>query len=267
MDSDLTTSITILRSARSIYLDGFRKQQEVTSKDKEGLWVVSRTDKEADAYLRAQLAKHHPHDQITSQEHPLVQDHTKAIWFVDALDWTRGYLQGLPRYAVIIGRTRKGQPDLGVVYAPASDEVWYAKKGQGAYHEKDGKITQLQVSEQDELQKATLVVRTPLGNPRPWDKLVDQLPCKQAIEGSSAIKVARLAAGDFDVHVNTNPYAAKWDTCATQVIIEEAGGKMTSMHGKPLDYTQENDTWTDSYVVSNSKLHDVLLAAIKDTQK
>ncbi len=65
-------------------------------------------------------------------------------------------------------------------------------------------------------------------------------------------------------HINTNFRANKWDTCAPEIILEEAGGKVTDLCGNPLDYAQSDNKWLKSFVASNGALHEEIIKKVKE---
>jgi fructose-1,6-bisphosphatase/inositol monophosphatase family enzyme len=76
-----------------------------------------------------------------------------------------------------------------------------------------------------------------------------------------------LAEGIAELSFTSAVRGAKWDTCGPQVILEEAGGKLTDIDGDPLDYNQSNKYWEKIFVATNGVLHDAVLAEIKKQQE
>lgn len=72
-----------------------------------------------------------------------------------------------------------------------------------------------------------------------------------------------IASSKADFMVNTNFRACKWDTCAPQIILEEAGGKLTDVHGNAINYVQSENKLLNSYIASNGVLHDKILNVLK----
>jgi len=87
---------------------------------------------------------------------------------------------------------------------------------------------------------------------------------KKIPESSVGIKLGLIASGKADFHVNTNFRVSKWDTCAPQIILEEAGGKITDLYGHPLDYNQSENKLLNSFVASNRVLHKSIIEKIKE---
>ncbi len=245
------------------------KKGELDIKNKTGpLDFVTKADIEADKFIQSELKKNFPKDLILSEENTNIpENYNGRVWMVDPLDGTRSFINGYDSFSVMIGLCVDGKPILGVVYAPARKELYFAQAGKGAYFEKDGKEKKLQVSNVEEITKAIMVTR--IGKePRIVDSIIEHLPVKEIIpESSVGLKLGMISKGKADMHINSNFKAHKWDTCAPQIILEESGGIVTDFYGKPLDYTQKSLQWKESFVASNYKLHLELLKYLKEKNK
>lgn len=181
------------------------------------------------------------------------------IWIIDPLDGTTNYTIGLKQYAVSIGIFKnknaessqnfdylEGELMIGVVYAPALDELFYAIKDGGAYL--NGK--RIHVSNTAKIIDATIVTGFPYR-----DKLAT-LPSFQAILaqcrdirrfGAASLDMCYVAKGNFDAHWELGLKA--WDIAGGALIIEEAGGKVTDTNGNQIDL------FGGDILASNSKIH------------
>ncbi len=213
---------------------------------------VSIADKESDALLRAGISSEFPDDEILSEESPLLpESYSKRVWMVDPLDDTKGYLAGRDTAGVMIGLLEAGRPKLGVVYLPFRNEWYFGEAGMGSFRTKDGVTTRLQVATTSEIEQSILVGRNIIkGDTRPIDNAIAKLNFKQTIpEGCIGAKIGLVAAADADIFIHTNLKAGKWDTLAAEVILTEAGGSITDIDGKKLDYTKPESGW-DRYFLA-----------------
>lgn len=224
---------------------------------------VTSADLKAEDYILKQLQKAYPQDSILSEERGLIRKSPENLWMVDPLDGTKNFKEGGDSFSVLIGLCVNGAPVLGVVYVPARGQLYFAEKGKGAYLAEKGTEKQIFVSNTDFMHSALMVHRHP-GEPRPEDKLIEYLNVRHFPETSGGIKLCRVGSGSADFHINTNPRVKKWDTCAGQVILEEAGGMITDIHGKALDYFKEGSGWPNSFVASNSTLHKEIIRKIAE---
>lgn len=247
--------IAIAEKAGEILMKYYQSDLHVEFKNNDQFDPVTKADKEADAFIRSELSKLFPNDLILSEENENTpNDYTKRIWMIDPLDGTKDFVKGKDGFAIHIGLWSSGSILFGLVYAPARDKIYFAEKGAGAFErQSDGSFKRIAVSSVKDLPKAKLITRSSGNDKRPLDKLVGRLHVAEIIEDSGT-KVARVAAGEIEIHLNTNFRASKWDTLAPQLILEEAGGIMTDFDGKPLDYQQPNLRWERSYIAANNQV-------------
>lgn len=190
--------------------------------------VVTRADKQGEAFLLEQIQKLFPDHAVLGEESGAHAGTGDYLWVIDPLDGTNNFSQGLPVFTVSIGLQYKGQAVLGVVYAPYFDELYTAVKGGGAYL--NGKS--LRVSAKSALAESVL------GTGFPYDKdvnpdnnagnLASILPSLRGIRrmGSAAYDLACVAAGFLDGYWELALHP--WDICAGALLVEEAGGIVRS---------------------------------------
>ena len=215
---------------------------------------VTEADRESDDFIRGRITEMFPEDKILSEENENVpKDYEGRVWMVDPLDETKGFLKGKDSFAINIGLLENGKPVFGCVVLPARNQYLYAEKGKGAFGNLNGKIEKLSVDSITDIHDARIITREPTSEIRPMEAYMDKLQVKgKVVGGSAGDKVGLMVAGKAESHVNSNFKASKWDTCAPQIILEEAGGIMTDIDGNPLDYFQKNPNWERSYVMSNN---------------
>ncbi|HEY8129521.1 MAG TPA: inositol monophosphatase family protein [Hyphomicrobium sp.] len=150
-------------------------------------------------------------------------------WVVDPLDGTTNFLHSNPMFAVSIGLEREGQLVAGVIYNPASNELFTAEKGKGAYMND----RRLRVAARKTLGDALVTTGIPHrgreGHPR-FLKEMELLMGEVAgirRTGSAALDLAFVAAGRFDAYWEHN--LQPWDVAAGIVIVREAGGFVSDL--------------------------------------
>ncbi len=163
-------------------------------------------------------------------------DSSGYVWFVDALDGTRGFIKGEKDFTVNIGLVHQGQPLLGVIYAPALGEL-YAGHGPG---------TARRILDDTSLEK-NIRVRTPLregltvavsggGAATPKrNAFLEQFKIEKLLRRSSSIKFCLVASGKADISLRFREIS-QWDIAAGHAILVAAGGTMTDGHGQPIRY-------------------------------
>jgi histidinol-phosphatase len=174
-------------------------------------------------------------------------------FIIDPIDGTRNFVRRIPTWAVLIGLEEEGQVIAGVVYQPVTGTLHTAWRGQGAY--RDG--ASIRVSPVAALAGA-LVVHSSLNFLRRssyWDgflQLVDRSQVQRGFGDFSAY--LWVAEGQGEIALSTTVKA--WDVAALKVIVEEAGGRMTDLDGRPGIHGS-------TVLASNGRLHDAALAALR----
>jgi myo-inositol-1(or 4)-monophosphatase len=152
-------------------------------------------------------------------------------WIVDPLDGTTNFLHSNPLFSVSIGLEREGQLIAGVIYNPASDELFTAEKGKGAYMND----RRLRVAARKTLGDALVTTGIPHrgreGHPRFLKEIELLMPEVAGLRrtGSAALDLAFVAAGRFDAYWEHN--LQPWDLAAGLVIVREACGFVSDLKG------------------------------------
>lgn len=227
---------------------------------------VTQADLESDSFIRAELSKLFPNDYILSEESDdIPKDFSGNVWMVDPLDGTKDFVNGGGGFSVMVGLCQDGIPVLGVVYAPAKNKLYYAEKNKGAYLKIEDISKKISVSSISNLSQSRVVTRHIHGEQRDSDMMIKAIPKLREIpESSVGVKLGLISEGLADIQVHTNTRGSKWDTCAPQIILEEAGGKLTNHRGEELSYKQRSLVWLDSFVASNTYLHDKIVDYLKN---
>lgn len=264
----IETLIPIIRQAGSKLTQYREAGYDTKTKSHENDFVTT-ADIETDKYLRSEISRLFPEDKILSEESDaLLDDYQGRVWMIDPLDGTRAFVDGSDSFSVMIGLAVDGVPTIGVLYAPLRDELYYAAKGTGAYLQQGEKIQNIRVSDVAELENARAVDYRRLKKPRELDKYVDHLGLiTVATEGTNTLKIGKVAQGIADVVVNTNTDVSKWDFCAAQILLEEAGGKVTDIEGNPIDYLAPGTAMNKSFVATNGVLHDAVIEAFQEQMR
>lgn len=192
--------------------------------------IVTRVDKESEAYIVQEITKRYPDHKILGEEGGFRgNDSSDYIWVVDPLDGTTNYSQGIPIFAISIALRYKDETIAGVVFAPYLDELFVATKGGGAFLKyRGGDFKQLKVSNKEDLNISVL------GTGFPYDKGVNAdnntdvvsriVPHVRDLRrmGSAAYDLCCVASGLLDGYWELG--LKLWDVCAGNLIVEEAGG-------------------------------------------
>jgi 3'(2'), 5'-bisphosphate nucleotidase len=267
--SDTEKVITIAKGAGKILMKYYTKEYETKTKNNDANDLVTTADFESNEYIRRELQKAFPTDKILAEEDTVKEtDFNGRAWMVDPLDGTKDFVNKGKGFAVMIGLCENGVPKLGVVYGPAQELLYYAEEGKGAYLVSKKGTEKLKVNKCGKIKDSRMVVRFASGEKRAYDKIVDKFEVKEQImESSIGLKLGIIARKNAEFHINTNLRASKWDTCAPQIILEEAGGKVTDPNGKPLNYLQKEQTWNEPFVASNKIIHSKVIEKFRELRE
>lgn len=194
---------------------------------------VTIADKKAERTIFEELSKARPGYGFIMEESGTVEGADKShTWHIDPLDGTTNFLHGLPIFAVSIGLEREGQMVAGVVYNPATDDIFVAEKGQGAYLNN----RRIRVSARRDVAEGLVATGIPpLGkassHPRFKAELASVMTRAGGVRrlGAASLDLAYLAAGRFDAYWERGLYS--WDMAAGLVLVREAGGYITDADG------------------------------------
>lgn len=181
---------------------------------------------------------------IISEENKLQpyseRQHFSKAWLVDPLDGTKEFVKRNGEFTVNIALINEGEIELGVVYVPVFDEMFYAAKGEGAFWEKGGDVEPLQAqafSMKD--QGLKIVCSRSHMNPE-TEAFVAELDTPELVSKGSSLKFLLVAQGQAHVYPRMGP-TMEWDTGAAQIIVEEAGGQVLDQNTQaPMRYNKEN---------------------------
>ena len=179
-------------------------------------------------------------------------------WVIDPLDGTSNYVHHFPYYAVSIGLQYGRERVVGVIYDPTRDELFSAVRGGGATL--NGRP--IQPTSVDSLSQAMVLASLPVGT-RKEDPAVALflrvLPHAQTVQrtGSAALNQAYVAAGRIEAYFSSS--LRPWDMAAGALIVEEAGGRVSGMSGRPLDIEVP-----DMLSSNGSALHEQLVELLKE---
>jgi myo-inositol-1(or 4)-monophosphatase len=174
-------------------------------------------------------------------------------WIVDPLDGTINYVHGLPSYAVSIGLERGGELLVGVVYNPLWDECFSAVVGDGAYL--NG--SRLSTSGCTVAGEALIAASLPAGVTKESAALRRFIEVSQACRsirrlGSASLNLCYVACGRLDAYFAST--VKPWDVAAGVLIVREAGGVVTALHGGPFQLADPQFT-----CASTEQLHTSVL--------
>ncbi len=175
----------------------------------------------------------------------------RRVWVVDPMDGTKEFVQKIPEFSVSIALVEDGSPVIGVAYNPIRNQLFFAGRGQGVWQD-DKKVC---VSTTSSLAGATVLASRSEHKRGEWERFKSLF--RVIPTGSAAYKFALVAAGNADATFTLVP-KNEWDLCAGALLVEEAGGKVTDLDGRPIIYNRK-ETLLRGVIASNGLLHQQIL--------
>ena len=228
--SFLSTAVAAARAAGVIINEGAKNRASITIERKNANDFVSVIDKSAERAIIDTLAAKYPGHAFKAEESGEAGT-SRYTWVIDPLDGTTNFLQGIPYYCVSIALQIDDAIAVGVIYDPTSGRLFTATRGHGAFL--DG--VRIHVSGRPGLTEAVVGTGIPF---RDWSYLDDYLASLRVImqrcagirrPGAAALDLASVSAGWIDGHWEKGLNA--WDMAAGGLLIQEAGGVVTTFNG------------------------------------
>jgi 3'(2'), 5'-bisphosphate nucleotidase len=260
---ELRVAVELARSAGAAILEQYKGPLDVEQKNQDDdSEPVTQADRIANELIVTGLQREFPGDGILAEESVDTKRRLgKArVWMVDPLDGTNGFIAGNGDFAVQIGLAEEGEVIVAVVYAPLAGVLYRAVRGEGTWIERpELEPERAYVSDRRELAKMRLAASRSHRSPR-MNKVVQRFGFREEVQrGSVGIKIGLLIEQQCDVYIHLSPRTKQWDTCAPQLILTEAGGRMTDLFGEPLNYNVPDVQNRNGLVSSNAVSHDRII--------
>lgn len=222
-------------AARAVIRPAFRQRIPVDIKPDNT--PVSIADKEAEAAIRALLAKSVPDHGIVGEEYGSERADADWVWVIDPIDGTKTFLAGKPTFGTLIALLHKGTPVLGVIDQAIVGDRWIGGSGQPTTH--NGAPARVRPCPL--LADATVATTGPTYfKPEPWAAYQRVLAAARTpIWGGDCMNYAVLASGHIDLVIENG--LKLYDFAALVPIVEAAGGRMTDWSGQPLTAASAGD--------------------------
>ena len=223
--------------------------------------LVTEVDRDSEEAVITRLQRECPEVPILAEERGAVAvagARSDRRFLVDPLDGTTNFAHGFPVFAVSVAYEERGAVLAGAVVDPVRDEVFTAERGAGARRNE----TPIAVSSATELERALLATGFPYSSDdleRALARFCAMARRARAVRraGSAALDLCWLAAGRLDGFWEEGLRA--WDTAAGELIVREAGGRVTDFAGNPFENGGPNLT------ASNGGIHEELLRLLAET--
>ncbi|WP_456276068.1 inositol monophosphatase family protein [Bacillus sp. AK128] len=200
--------------------------------------LVTEKDKEVEQFFIEKIKEHFPTHFLLGEEglaSDQVFDYKKeVVWVVDPIDGTTNFVQQQRNYAISVGIYENGQPKIGLVYDPISDELFHAQTGKGAFLN-DQALPRLTPRVLEEAMVSINQLWL-ISNERVNHMLFEQIIRKARgtrYLGSAALEIAYVACGRLDTYIDFR--LSPWDIAGGMVILNEVGGVALNLENQPVN--------------------------------
>ena len=269
LEKELETALALARIAGARILEFYAL--EIIAEEKLGadnfVEPVTIADRTASAIIVEGISEAFPVDAVLSEEETDDAENRlagKRVWMIDPIDGTWGFIKKDGDFGVQIGLTENGEVTLGVVFLPVHDRLFFAAKDAGAFLiQNDNEPKRLRVSGETDFAEMNLASSRNHRSPR-MSRIIEDFGIRQEIQrGSVGLKVGLIAEQICDLYIHLSPRTKFWDTCAPQIILEEAGGRMTDVFGFPLRYDLRDVQNHNGVLASNGAAHEKAVLNLK----
>ena len=258
INEELLKISNISVEAGRIILDFYNKNLNITFKADES--PLTQADLASHKLITDSIKKITPNIPILSEEEFIEWDlrkKWKKYWLIDPLDGTKEFIKKNGEFTVNIALIENNRPILGVIYAPASNELYFAKKNFGSYKI----LTNKQLNTLDNAKKISIKINKTnkvkiIGSRSHSNPILQKWVSKnfndfQILQKGSSLKFCLIAEGFADIYPRFGP-TSEWDIAAGHIILEEAGGKLKSIYNKEILYNEKEDILNPNFFAYNN---------------
>jgi myo-inositol-1(or 4)-monophosphatase len=248
-------AVRLARKAGGVLLEAFQRDHDSIAVRSTAKEAASSYDKSVDRLIAGEISRAHPRHSLLTEESGYHKADDEWLWIVDSLDGTGNFSNHNPFFAVCIALMYRDELTLGVIYAPALNELYLAEKGKGAYL--NG--VKLGVSTNGELRRSYIIYCEggSKDRARTGSLLQGVYPHVTDIRklGSAGLETGWVASGRSEAYFTTA--IEPWDVAAGALLVAEAGGRISDFKGNPW-----KPEWGD-YLFSNGLVHEPLLGLLR----
>ena len=250
--------VALAREAGNAILEVYATDFDVQSKDDES--PLTQADLASHCCIVAGLEKQTPGLPIISEESglPVFEERGRwpRYWLIDPLDGTKEFVNRNGEFTVNIALIEAGKPVFGVVHVPVQGKTYVGCEGLGAQL-RDGDQAPAGIRVASTSASPVRVVGSRSHRGASLDAFIENLGDCDLVPMGSSLKFCVVAEGGADVYPRLGP-TSEWDTAAAQAVVEQAGGSVVTLDGKPMMYNQKEAILNPCFMVIGATDHDWL---------
>ena len=236
LEAWLAFALDCCDAADALALEHFRRDLIIETKPDRTF--VTEADQAIERMIRERIAMAYPDHGIVGEEYGTEAGAGDIRWYIDPIDGTHNFMRGVPLFGTLLGVEAGGEIVAGVMSAPAMGERWYARRGGGSWAVRSvgpqaGERRPIAVSRVAAIPDSHLLYSSPLdieatGEAPGFDALIRSAWRDRGF--GDFWGYALVAEGAAEAMIEVGPKS--WDLAAPTIVVEEAGGRMTDLHGR-----------------------------------
>jgi 3'(2'), 5'-bisphosphate nucleotidase len=251
-------AVALAKEAGDAILEVYATDFDVQAKDDES--PLTQADMASHRVIDKGLKALTPDIPIISEESGLPpfeeRREWRTYWLIDPLDGTKEFVNRNGEFTVNIALIDGNRPVLGVVHVPVSGKTYTGCDGVGAgVRESDGSSRSIVVAPKSAAPIRVVGSRSHRG--ASLDAFLETLGEVEMLPMGSSLKFCVVAEGGADIYPRLG-LTSEWDTAAAQAVVEQAGGAVLELDGKPLAYNAKEDILNPQFLVRGPEDHDWL---------
>jgi len=250
--------VALAEDAGHAILEVYSTDFDVQQKDDES--PLTQADLAAHRWIDAGLRALTPDIPIISEEAGLPAFSERSqwtrYWLIDPLDGTKEFVNRNGEFTVNIALIDNHRPVLGVVRVPVQDKTYVGCEGLGAQR-RDGTSTPVSIAVNPTAASPARIVGSRSHRGASLDAYLESLGDYDMVPMGSSLKFCVIAEGTADLYPRLGP-TSEWDTAAAQAVVEQAGGSVVTLDGKPMKYNTKDDILNPYFFVTGASDRDWL---------
>ena len=238
--------------AAKAVMEIYDKHYEVQIKDDNS--PVTIADQMADEIIRNYLKSQFPDHAFLTEES--LDDKSRLtndfVWIIDPIDGTKDFIAHNDEFTINVALAYRHQIVVGVVMMPALNETYFASRGNGSFKETPIGVKRIHVNKKtDDLTVLFSRFHVMEAEQALTVKHSDRI--KHTATFGSCLKACRIAEGKAEITYRLSGGTKEWDTAASHIVVEEAGGIFLKPNGEAISYNREDVYNREGYVIVNRK--------------
>jgi histidinol-phosphatase len=253
---ELAFALDLAEESDEIAMRWFCRDPDVSTKEDGSLVTVA--DREIERMLRRRIHDRFPGDGVLGEEGGLEPGECGRLWVLDPVDGTNNYAWGIPIFGTLIGLRVGGRTEVGVVSAPALGERYDAARGAGARMNGSAiGVSSVTTVEEARICFASWGGWVEAGLAGRWASVLER--CRRSRGFGDFWGHMLVARGAADAMAE--PELRVWDVAAMEIVVEEAGGRLTTLGGAPWGGVEGAELYDlrQGCLTTNGGLHPRLL--------